>query len=204
MSGPTQSKSEDLFEIAEGQQGYFSARQATEVGYKPGSRNHHVKAGNWRRVEHGIYRLARFPQSDEEQLVVYSLWLRNRAGRPEGAYSHQTALSLHGLSDANPARLHVTVPLWFRRTVRVPKVLVLHRGHLSPTEVEQRHGFRVTRPFRTVIDLAKDERVPRDIIAQALAEGRRRGLITLREITDFRRSEKPADWFAELLSQQGR
>jgi hypothetical protein len=28
------------------------------------------------RVEPGIYRLARFPQSAEEQLVIYTLWPR--------------------------------------------------------------------------------------------------------------------------------
>jgi hypothetical protein len=48
------------------------------------------------RVERGIYRLARFPQSDEEQLVIDTLWSRNRTGEgePEGVYFHQTALSI--------------------------------------------------------------------------------------------------------------
>src|ERR1035437_14250 len=68
---------EALFQIAEQQQGYFTAKQAAEVGYPLGSQAHHVKSGNWVRVERGIYRLARFPQSDEEQLVIYALWSRN-------------------------------------------------------------------------------------------------------------------------------
>jgi hypothetical protein len=29
-------------------------------------------------------------QSAAEQLVIYSLWSRHRAGQPQGAYSHQT------------------------------------------------------------------------------------------------------------------
>ena len=82
-----------LFEIAEEQQGYFTAKQAANVGYQLGSQAHHVKSGNWVRVERGIYRLARFPQSAEEQMVIYSLWTRNRAGEPQGVYSHQTSLS---------------------------------------------------------------------------------------------------------------
>ena len=59
-----------LFDSAEGQQGYFTAKQAAAAGYQLGSQAHHVKSGNWVRVERGIYRLARFPQSNEEQLVI--------------------------------------------------------------------------------------------------------------------------------------
>jgi hypothetical protein len=71
------SAADALFEIVEGQQGYFTAKQAAAVGFRLGSQAHHVKAGNWLRVERGIYRLARFPRSMEEQYVIYSLWSRN-------------------------------------------------------------------------------------------------------------------------------
>ncbi len=190
---------DDLFEIAEGQQGYFTAGQAADVGYLLGSQAHHVKAGNWVRASRGIYRLARFPQSDEEQLVIYYLWSRNRAGVPEGVYSHQTALSIHELSDVNPAKLHMTVPPAFRRSAKEPSILVLHRTILDGKDVEQRQSFRVTRPIRTIVDLATIELVSRDMIAQALAEGRSRGLITTREIVDLRRRGKHAAWFDKLL-----
>jgi len=195
----SQSASAALFKIAEGQQGYFTAKQAVDVGYLLGSQAHHVKAGNWVRVERGIYRLARFPQSSEEQLVIYSLWSRNRAGEPQGVYSHQTALSIHELSDVNPAKLHMTVPPAFRRSAKVPKILVLHRALLDEKDVERRQGFAVARPLRAIAGLAAAESVSRDIIAQALAEGRERGLITAREISELRRQEQPAPWFDELL-----
>jgi hypothetical protein len=191
-----------LFERAEMQQGYFTSKQAAAVGYLLGSQAHHVKMGNWDRVERGIYRLTRFPRSDEEQLVIYSLWSRNRAGRPEGVYSHLTALSIHDLSDANPAKLHMTIPTTFRRTAKVPKVLELHRADLVPGEIEQRRGFAVVRPFKAIAQLAADEEVSREIVEQALVEGRERGLITLRDISDVLRTATPAGWFAELLLQQ--
>ncbi len=188
-----------LFEIVEGQQGYFTAKQATEAGYQPGSQAHHVKSGNWVRVERGIYRLARFPQSPDEQLVIYALWSRNRAGNPEGVYSHQTALSIHELSDVNPAKLHMIVPVAFRRRTKTPKSLVLHRATLAKGDVQQLQGFAVTRPLRAIADLATAESVSRDIIEQALREGRRRGLITNREVTELRRSNLP-NWFDDLLA----
>src|SRR5436190_19427949 len=156
-----------LFQIAEQQQGYFTAKQAADAGYKLGSQAHHVKSGNWVRVERGIYRLARFPQSSEEQLVIYTLWSRNRAGEPEGVYSHQTALSIHELSDVNPAKLHMTVPFAFRRRAKAQKLLVLHRASLDEKDAEQRQGFAVTRPLRAIADVAGAESTSRDIIEQA-------------------------------------
>lgn len=188
-----------LFEIAEGQQGYFTAKQSAAAGYQLGSLAHHVKSGNWVRVERGIYRLARFPQSDEEQLVIYHLWSRNRAGAPEGVYSHQTALSIHELSDVNPSKLHMTVPPTFRRTSKTPKILVLHRACLDEKEIVQRHGFAVTRPLRAIADLAVAESVSRDVIEQALREGRQRGLITVREISELRHHGQIPKWLDELF-----
>ena len=150
-------------------------------------------------MERGIYRLARFPRSAEEQLVLYSLWSRNRAGRPEGVYSHQTALSIHELSDVNPVRLHMTVPQAFRRTAKVPKVLVLHGADLGQNEIEQRLGFAVVRPFRAIVQVAIEGAASPDIVEQALADGRRRGLITLRDIEDCLSTATPPGWFAKLL-----
>ena len=193
-----------LFGSVEGQQGYFTAKQAADAGYQLGSQAHHVKSGNWVRVERGIYRLARFPQSNEEQLVIYHLWSRNRAGAPEGVYSHQTALSIHELSDVNPSKLHMTVPPTFRRTSITPKILVLHRASLDEKDVLQRHGFAVTRPLRAITDLAVAESVSRDIIEQALREGRQRGLITEREISELRQRGQIPKWFAELIVESRR
>ncbi len=200
MSGGAKTAADALFAVAEGQQGYFTSKQAAEAGYQLGSQAHHVKSGNWTRVERGIYRLIRFPQSSEEQLVIYALWSRNRAGEPEGVYSHQTALSIHELSDLNPAKLHMTVPAAFRRTAKPPNVLVLHRANLNQTDIEPRQGFAVTRPLRTIADLAAAESTSRDIVEQALIEGRRRGVITAREISTLGRKPHFPLWFNELLA----
>ena len=200
MSSAAKTAADVLFAIAEGQQGYFTSKQATDTGYQLGSQAHHVKAGNWVRVERGIYRLMRFPQSSEEQLVIYALWSRNREGDPEGVYSHQTALSIHELSDVNPAKLHMTVPTVFRRTAKTPNVLVLHRSSLKEEDVEHRQGFDVTRPLRSIADLATAETTSRDIVEQALTEGRRRGVITARDLSQLGRDAHFPLWFNELLA----
>ena len=200
MSSGAKTAADALFAVAEGQQGYFTSKQAAEAGYQLGSQAHHVKSGNWTRVERGIYRLTRFPQSSEEQLVIYALWSRNRAGEPEGVYSHQTALSIHELSDLNPAKLHMTVPAAFRRTAKTPNVLVLHRSDLSKKDVELQQGFAVTRPLRSIADLAAAESTSRDIVEQALIEGRRRGVITARELSELGRKAHFPLWFNELLA----
>ena len=204
MRGQAKIISDTLFNIAEEQQGYFTAKQAAVAGYQLGSQAHHVKSGNWVRAERGIYRLARFPHSSEEQIVIYSLWSRNRTGDPEGVYSHQTALVIHELSDVNPSRLHMTVPPAFRRSAKVPDILVLHRASLNEMDVQPRQGFFVTRPLRAIADLVAAESVSRDIVGQALAEGRQRGLIIGREIENLRRQENLPKWFSELLADNKR
>jgi hypothetical protein len=78
-------------------------------------------------------------------------------------------------------------------------VLVLHRSNLNEKDVEPRQGFAVTRPLRTVADLATAESTSRDIVEQALTEGRRRGVITAREISELRRNGLFPQWFNELL-----
>jgi predicted transcriptional regulator of viral defense system len=195
------SAADALFEIVEEQQGYFTTKQAAEAGYRLGSQAHHVKAGNWLRVERGIYRLARFPRSMEEQYVIYSLWSRNRAGDPVGVYSHETALSIHDLSDANPSKLHMTVAPNFRRTASTPKVLVLHHAGLAEGDIERRQGFAVTRPIRTVTDIVTLGH--QEFAEQALRDGTRRGLITHRQILHLRKRGGHAEWFERMLEQYG-
>jgi hypothetical protein len=62
-------------------------------------------------------------------------------------------MAVHGISDLMPARIHLTVPPGFRK--RPPPGIILYRDKLAPHEIEQREGFRVTTPLRTLIDAAR-------------------------------------------------
>ena len=174
--------SSSLFEVADAQQGYFTAAQARTCGYPTSNHVYHVKTGSWKRVHRGIYRLVRYPQSDDEHYVLWSLWSRNRKGEQQGVYSHQTALSLFDLSDLMPAKLHMTVPPSFRRNAPIPDVLILHKGHVSPSEFEDRRGYRVARPLKAISDLLEDGSVSMDHLRQALHQGLERGMITRSDI----------------------
>ncbi|MCX6906666.1 MAG: hypothetical protein NTY01_01345 [Verrucomicrobia bacterium] len=190
-----------LYGIAESQHGLFTAQQATQCGYALGSHAHHVKVANWLRLHRGIYRLARFPQSEDAQLMLWFLWSRSREGSPQGVYSHQTALSLYELSDAMPAKLHMTVPASFRRNSGIPAVLVLHWADLDKTDVEDMRGVRVAKPLKTICTLAEEDVVSRDLVSQAVEEGMQRGLFTRGELRRVASRPQTPAWLAKVLSR---
>jgi predicted transcriptional regulator of viral defense system len=173
-----------LFTAAESQGGYFTAKQAEEAGFDRTNHAYHVRAGNWQREHRGIYRLTHYPVSEQSDLILWSLWSRDRNDVPQGAYSHQTALGIYELSDLMPAKLHMTVPRKFRKSSKIPAVLVLHFADLPSADIQDREGYRVTRPMRTILDLSDTRDIPDDLLAQAFHEARERGLITETEIRE--------------------
>ena len=171
-----------LFAVVEHQQGCFTSSQAVVCGYPTSNHGYHVRSGTWARVGRGIYRLNRFPFAPEHQYVLWSLWSRDRTGKPQGVFSHQTALSIHELSDVMPSKLHLTVPVRFRRRAALPGIICLHKTDLSDIEIEARQGYRVVRPMHAIAELLRDGTESRDHLRQALRQGLDRGLIAQREL----------------------
>lgn len=188
-----------LYEKAEAQQGFFTAKQARSAGFAENTHPYHVRAGNWIREYRGVYRLALFPPTEHPDLVLWALWSRNRDEEIEGVYSHQTALSLYDLSDLNPAKLHMTVPTRFRRNSEIPGILVLHYADLPESDVETAQGFKFTRPLRTVLDLLEADTVPQNFLRQALRQALDRGLITRHEIRKCNLADSTRKLFGEVL-----
>ena len=170
-----QDRADRLFEVADRQAGYFTSRQAREAGYDYRLQHYHRERGNWIPVGHGLYRLRQYPDVEDEELVRLSLWSRDRGGRPQAVVSHETALRLHDLTDLMPDRVHLSVPKGFRK--EPPKGIVLHKARLKDGDVEDRRGYRVTTPLRTILDIARSPRVSPEHLEAAVAEALERGLV---------------------------
>ena len=188
-----------LYETAEVQQGFFTTKQAKAAGFAENTHSYHVQAGNWLREHRGIYRLVLFPPTDHPDLAIWSLWSRNRREETEGVYSHQTALSLHELSDVNPAKLHMTVPPRFRRNSEIPSILILHHGIVPPQDVQTAEGFRFTRPLRTIVDVVETGVVERAFVRQAVQQAFDRGLIKRSDLRKANLTDPVKKLFEEVL-----
>jgi predicted transcriptional regulator of viral defense system len=182
MPGPHQEALSRLRDLAQSQQGFFTTKQAIRSGFAETTHAYHVQSGNWIREHRGIYRLVEYPTSERPDLMLWYLWSQNRREVSEGTYSHDTALSLHELSDLMPSKLHMTVPKKFRRNSTIPQILILHRANLHENDIQEIHGVRVTRALRTIIDLVQSGHVDRNQLKEGVNSALRRGLITKKEI----------------------
>lgn len=199
--------SEDcLFAIASLQQGFFTSKQARNAGYVYSAHSYHVYKGNWVREHWGIYRLARYATADRPDLVLWSLWSRDRKKDvPQGVYSHQTALTLYELSDVMPSKLHMTVPPNFHRGDKIPDVLVLHKAKLHPSDIDVRAGYRVTKPLRTLTDLIQGGSASEDHLTQAVTEALHQGLLSRQEIKSSHRIPSSVrEKLLSILKERGR
>jgi predicted transcriptional regulator of viral defense system len=183
-----------LVAIAARQHGYFTARQALLAGYAYPRQHYHVHVGNWERVARGIFRLREYPLPEREDLIVLSLMSHDRAGQPQAVFSHETALALHDLSDANPARIHLTVPPGFRR--QLPSGLAIHRGIVPAGEWEEREGYRVTTALRTLMDIAATP-ASWPYLEPAVRDALRHGLVRRQQLLE---AELPQDVHTRLAA----
>jgi predicted transcriptional regulator of viral defense system len=187
MAEPTHGPDWDrLYETAGAQDGYFTTQQAADAGYSSQLLLKHIHAGRVARTRRGIYRLVHFPAGDHEELTIVWLW-SERAG----VFSHQTALALHGLSDALPAQIHLTLPAaWRHRRFRVPRGVVLHHAEV-PAEDRMWFGpVPVTSPRRTLSDCAR-ELVSPELLRQAAREALGRGLLVQGDLSEVEKVLAP-------------
>lgn len=175
-----------LFDVAASQEGLFTTRQALAAGYSPPLLAHHQKAGRITRIHRGIYRLVHFPPGEQEELVAAWLWTDTA-----GVLSHQTALSLHGLSDVLPAQIHITLPLsWRHRRFRVPRGIVLHHADIPADQRTWVGAVPITAVRRTLSDCALTA-LPPDLLRQGARQALARGLVTRPGLVEVERALEP-------------
>jgi predicted transcriptional regulator of viral defense system len=187
VDGPASKPNWDrLFETAGAQEGYFTTSQAAEAGYSSQLLLKHIRAGRVARMLRGIYRLVHFPAGEHEDLVTAWLW-SERAG----VVSHQTALALHGLSDALPAHVHLTIPRdWRSRRFRVPNGIMLHHADVQPNDRAWFGAVPATNARRSLNDCAREGISP-ELLRQATQQAIRRGLVIKADLGDVEEALKP-------------
>lgn len=150
------------------QAGYFTAAQAREIGYSYPAQKYHADRGNWERIRRGIFRIPGWPVREDDAYALWDLWSGGRA-----ILSHETALAVHDLGDANSVHVHMTVPPGFRAD---NPALVLHRADVSPADVEDREGYRVTTVERSLLDAASGD-MPQEQMNSAVSDAVGRRLV---------------------------
>jgi predicted transcriptional regulator of viral defense system len=166
-----------LYETAAAQEGLFTTRQAAEAGYSPQLLVHYQRSGKVRRLRRGSYRLVHFPAGDHEDLVAAWLW-----SEQAGTISHTSALALHDLSDALPARIDLTLPAaWRHRRLRPPADVELHHADLPARDRTWFGAVPTTTAARTLADCARAALAP-DLLQAAATQALARGLVTLGDL----------------------
>ena len=174
-----------LYDTAASQEGFFTTRQAAAAGYSAPLLAHHQKAGRLARVRRGIYRLTHFPPGEHEELVTAWLW-----ADAAGVFSHQTALSLHALSDVLPAQIHLTLPTsWQARRLRVPKGLSLHFADVPVRQRAWAGAVPITAALRTLNDCTEAGIAP-DLLRQAARQALTRGLVAKSDLKAIEKTLK--------------
>lgn len=170
-----------IYEIAADQHGYVTARQAREAGVSSMALVMMERRQTVERVSHGVYRLVQFPASPHAEYMEASLWPAGVAG----IISHESALALYGISDANPSRIHLTIPPGHRIRRHPPSRLRLHRADVPDEDVDLFDGIPVTRVERTIRDCVAAH-VGGEILEQAIGDAERQGFLTSRDAARIR------------------
>lgn len=150
--------SAECSELLARQDGVIGRSQGLEFGLSAYSMRHRARAGEWQRIQRGVYATFSGEATREAQLWAALL----RAG-PEAVLSHQTAAELYGLIKQPSPLIHVTVPAASNpaKSSRIPGVVV-HRSRILD---RTRHPALLpprTRIEETVLDLIEEMDAPAD------------------------------------------
>lgn len=178
---------DELVTLAEEHDGLFTSEQARESGFTDSVLSRLAQRGRIERTARGVYRIPYVPINRFSQYREAVLWAQAHRGPQMVALSHETALAVYGISDANPATIHVTVPKSARLRRESPTSVVVHHAELSSQEINVIEGLPVTSIARTVNDLLHSGgRL--DLISQAIADAKREGYISAAEAQRIRRA----------------
>jgi hypothetical protein len=152
------------------QRGLFLRSQAIAAGATDSMIETRLATGRWILVSRGLYRLAGVPVTWKQRALAACM-----LGGRQAVLSHRSAAVLWGVSGFRPGRLEITVPPGTNNGNRLARV------HRSAVEGVRRDGIPVTRPARTIVDLAGV--VGADVLEEAVDDVLCRRLCRLDELT---------------------
>jgi predicted transcriptional regulator of viral defense system len=180
------SRFDELIELAEENDGLVTAEQARQAGFTDSVLARLTQRARLERTARGVYRIPHYPPGRFSQDREAVLWAKANRGPQNVALSRATALVVYGISDANPAVIHLTVPRSARLRRRKPKGVLVHREDVTPDDLTIHEGIPVTTIARTVADLLHSGgRI--DLVRQAVSDARREGFISDAEAGQLRR-----------------
>jgi predicted transcriptional regulator of viral defense system len=171
------SRIDELLPFAEENDGFVTAAQARGLGIKDSVLARLTQRGKLQRVARGVYRIPYFPSDRMSQYREAVLWARADSGPETIALSHETALAVYGISDANPPRVHITVPKSARLRRHRPQWVEIHRADLRPSDIANREGLPVTTIEKTISQILEETgRI--GLARSALKDARKEGYIS--------------------------
>ena len=180
------SRMDELFAIAEDNDGLLTSKQARGAGIIDSVLVRLAQRGRLKRAARGVYRIAQYPQVRLSQYREAILWAKASRGPKDAALSHETALAVYGISDANPSHVHITVPKSARLRKKRPTWITIHRDNLRSSDAYEYEGLPVTTVSRTIADLLSTfARI--DLVRQAIRDAKRAGLISSTEAARLKR-----------------
>ncbi len=156
--------------------GLIAAETARRFGFTDSTLARLVQRGRIERTARGVFRIPFMNPGPLAQYLEAVMWAKAHSGPQQVAISHVSALAVFGISDANPASIHLTVPKKARLRRETPRNIVLHHGDLPPESITIHEGIPVTTVPQTVFDLQMAG-IRVDLIRQAVADARKEGFI---------------------------
>jgi len=190
-------------EFAARQDGVIHRAQALRLGLSAGTIESRLRAKRWGVRFRSVYCITGAPPGWLQQLRAASLWARR-----DYAISHRAAAALMGLARFREGPVEVSAT----RHLRLPAPAIVHQvALLSPHDVRDFRGLRVTTAARTLVDLCAtedtqtleataDEMLRRRLTTLELLEDAltrlkgRRGISFLRDLVKrYRGGEQPTE-----------
>lgn len=159
-------------ELAAKQWGIVARRQLIATGLSERLVDARAARGELLRLHRGVYAVG------HQRLRREGIWLAAVLAVPRGALSHRDAACLHGLRQANHAKVDVSTP---GRGRLDEQGITVHRTRtLDAADLTTVSGIPVTTIARTLVDLAGT--VPPDYLAKAIREAEHQRTLDTRAI----------------------